>query len=170
MKPDASKHHKPGSVRGDREAIAHGNGPCRCNCELSFKSLEDAPADLAMHFCNPFCEQGWITRSSAANPTRPRQDASGARQMTASNKRQQNRGARLADGILAVLAGAGSGEAGTALMLAVIASAYWSAPDTTTRLQVVDEFTRQMRELVQREDTIARTEASITRVLQVQRS
>jgi len=55
-KPDASKQHKPGSIIGYREAIAHGNGPYRCNCELSFKSPEDAPADLPMHFCNPFCE------------------------------------------------------------------------------------------------------------------
>jgi hypothetical protein len=152
----------------DREASAQDNGLCRCNCELSFKSLEDAPANLPMHFCNPLCEQGWITR--VAKLARQARNASGARQMTTGNKRQQDRGAWLADRILAVLAGAGNAEAGTALMLATIASAYWSTSDATTRLQAVDEFARQVRELAQREDTIARIEASITWALQVERS
>jgi hypothetical protein len=149
----------------DCEAVVQGNGPCRCNCELSFKSLEDAPANLPMHFCNPLCEQGWITR--VAKLARQARNASAARQMTTS---QQDRGAWLADRILAVLAGASNAEAGTALMLAVIAAAYWSTSDATTRLRVVDEFARQVRELVQREDTIKRIEASITWALQVERS
>jgi hypothetical protein len=83
---------------------------------------------------------------------------------------QQDRGAWLADRILAVLTGASNAEAGTALMLATIAAAYWGASDATTRLQAVDEFWRQVRELVQREDTIKRIEASITWALQVERS
>jgi hypothetical protein len=149
----------------DREASAQDNGPCRCNCELSFKSFEDVPANLPMHFCNPLCEQGWITR--VAKLARQARNASAARQMTTS---QQDRGAWLADRILAVLAGASNAEAGTALMLAVIAAAYWSTSDATTRLRVVDEFARQVRELVQREDTIKRIEASITWALQVERS
>jgi hypothetical protein len=149
----------------DCEAVVQGNGPCRCNCELSFKSLEDAPANLPMHFCNPLCEQDWITR--VAKLARQARNASAARQMTTS---QQDRGAWLADRILAVLAGASNAEAGTALMLAVIAAAYWSTSDATTRLRVVDEFARQVRELVQREDTIKRIEASITWALQVERS
>ena len=90
--------------------------------------------------------------------------------MTIGNKRQQDRGAWLADRILAVLVGADSAEAGTALMLAVTALAYWNAADATTRLRVVDEFARQVRELAQREDTIKRIEASITWALQVERS
>jgi hypothetical protein len=76
----------------------------------------------------------------------------------------------LTNSILAVLARADSAEAGTALMLAAIASAYWSASDATTRLQAVDEFARQVRELAQREDIIKRIEASITWALQVERS
>jgi hypothetical protein len=121
-----------------------------------------------MHFCNPLCEQDWITR--VAKLARQARIASGARQMTTSDKHPQDRGARLADRILAVLAGAGNAEAGTALMLAVTALAYWNAADATTRLQAVDEFWRQVRELVQREDTIKRVEASITWALQVERS
>jgi hypothetical protein len=152
----------------DCEAVVQDNGLCRCNCELSFKSLEDAPANLPMHFCNPLCEQGWITR--VAKLARQARIASGARQMTTSDKHPQDRGAQLADRILAVLAGASNAEAGTALMLAAIASAYWSTSDATTRLQAVDEFWRQVRELVQREDIIKRIEASITWALQVERS
>jgi hypothetical protein len=152
----------------DCEASAQDNGPCRCNCELAFNNLEDAPANLPMHFCNPLCEQGWITR--VAKLARQARIASAARQMTTGNKRQQDRGAWLADRILAVLAGASNAEAGTALMLATIASAYWSTSDATTRLRVVDEFARQVRELAQREDTIKRIEASITWALQVERS
>jgi hypothetical protein len=152
----------------DCEAVVQGNSPCRCNCELSFKSLEDAPANLPMHFCNPLCEQGWIAR--VAKLARQARIASGTRQMTTSDKPPQDRGARLADRILAVLAGASNAEAGTALMLAAIASAYWRTSDATTRLQAVDEFWRQVRELVQREDIIKQIEASITWTLQVERS
>ena len=67
MNPDASKQHKPGDPLSYREAIAHGDGPYCWNCELTFKSLEDAPADLPMHFCNPFCEQDWVTRQPLQN-------------------------------------------------------------------------------------------------------
>jgi hypothetical protein len=168
MKPDASKQHKPGDVRGDREASAQDNGLCRCNCELIFNNLEDVPANPPMHFCNPLCEQAWITR--VAKLTRQARLASGAWQMTASDKCQQDRGARLADRILVVLAGASNAEAGTALMLAAIATAYWRTSDATTRLQAVDEFWRQARELVQREDIIKQIEAAISWTLQVERS
>jgi hypothetical protein len=152
----------------DCEASAQDNGPCRCNCELTFNSLEDAPANLAMHFCNPLCEQGWVDR--VAKLTRQARLASGARQVTASDKPPQDRGARLADRILAVLAGASNAEAGTALTLVAIAVAYWRTSDATTRLQAVDEFWRQGRELVQREDIIKQIEAAITWTLQVERS
>jgi acyl-CoA reductase-like NAD-dependent aldehyde dehydrogenase len=76
----------------------------------------------------------------------------------------------LTNSILAVLARADSAEAGTALMLAVIASAHWRTSDATTRLRAVDEFAQQVRELAQREDTIARIEDSITWALEVERS
>jgi hypothetical protein len=65
----------------DCEAVVQGNGPCRCNCELSFNNLEDAPANLPMHFCNPFCEQDWIARSTAAKPARQAPDEAGARRI-----------------------------------------------------------------------------------------
>jgi hypothetical protein len=82
--------------------------------------------------------------------------------MTDNDKFQQDRAVQLTVSVLAALAGADSAEANTALMLAVIASAYWHTPDAATRLQAVDGFARQVRELVQREDTIKRIEASIT--------
>ena len=66
-KPDASKQHKPGSVLGYQEAIAYGDGPYCWNCELTFNSLEDAPADLPLHFCTPLCEQEWATRQPLQN-------------------------------------------------------------------------------------------------------
>jgi len=81
------------------------------------------------------------------------------------NDIQQDRVVQLTVSVLAALAGADSAEANTALMLAVIASAYWRTSDAATRLQAVDEFTQQVRELAQREDTIKRIEASITWVL-----
>ena len=65
VKPDASKQHKPGDVLAHQEPDYYGP---RCwNCELSFKSLEDAPADLPMHFCSPFCKQDWDTRQPLQN-------------------------------------------------------------------------------------------------------
>src|SRR5262249_34576802 len=59
-KPGTSKQHKSVGVLGYLEAIAHGDGS-RCWCDLGFKSLQDAPADLPMHFCNPFCKHEWLT-------------------------------------------------------------------------------------------------------------
>ena len=61
MNPDASKQHKPGDPLSYREAIAHGDGPYCWNCELTFKSLEDAPPDLPLHFCSPWCREEWMT-------------------------------------------------------------------------------------------------------------
>jgi hypothetical protein len=66
-KPDASKQHKPGDVFGHEEAIAYGDGPYCWNCELTFNSLEDAPPDLPLHFCTPFCKQDWMTRQPLQN-------------------------------------------------------------------------------------------------------
>ena len=95
---------------------------------------------------------------------------SGGGTVTDNDKFRQGRVVQLTNGILAVLAGAHSAEADTALTLAVIASVYWRTSDAATRLQVVDEFTQQVRELVQREDVIKQIEASITWALQVERS
>ena len=67
MKPDASKQHRPGNVLGHREAIEYGDGPYCWNCELTFESLEDAPPDLPIHFCNPQCEREWVTRQPLQN-------------------------------------------------------------------------------------------------------
>jgi hypothetical protein len=63
MKPDASKQHKPGDVLQEPDYY----GPHCWNCELEFKSLEDAPADLPMHFCSPLCERDWVTRQPLQN-------------------------------------------------------------------------------------------------------
>ena len=73
----------------------------------------------------------------------------------------QARVVKLADGILAILAGADGAEADTALTLAVVASMYWGTSDAATRLQAADGFTRQVRELIQREDIIEWVKASI---------
>ena len=63
MKPDANKQHKPSHVLGDIDYY----GPRCWNCELEFKSLEDAPPDLPIHFCNPLCRQEWMTRQPLQN-------------------------------------------------------------------------------------------------------
>ena len=85
--------------------------------------------------------------------------------MTDRNKLQQDRIMRLTDGILAVLTGADSAEADTALTLAVIASVYWRTSDAAMCLQAADGFAQQVRELVQHEDIIERIETLITRAL-----
>jgi hypothetical protein len=66
MKPDASKQHKPGGVAWS-SAYYGDDGPFCWNCELTFKSLEDAPPDLPMHFCDPICRQEWTTRQPLQN-------------------------------------------------------------------------------------------------------
>jgi len=90
--------------------------------------------------------------------------------MIDNNKYQQHRVVQLTNSILAVLAGADSAEASAALTLAVIASAHWHTSDAATRLQAVDGFAQQVRELVQREGIIEQIEASITWALEVERS
>jgi hypothetical protein len=78
------------------------------------------------------------------------------------NEFQQDRVVRLTDGILAILAGADSAEADTALTLAVIASMCMDSSDAAARLQAAEGFSRQVRELTQREDIVAWIKASIT--------
>ena len=73
----------------------------------------------------------------------------------------QDRVVKLTDGILAILAGADSAEADTALTLAVVASMCMGAPDAATRLQAATVFTQQVRELIQREDIVEWIKASI---------
>jgi len=73
----------------------------------------------------------------------------------------QDRVVKLTDGILAILAGADGAEADTALMLAVVTSMCMGTPDTAMRLQAADGFTRQVRELIQREDIVEWIKASI---------
>ena len=73
----------------------------------------------------------------------------------------QDRVVKLTDGILAILAGADSAEADTALTLAVVASMCMGAPDAATRLQAANVFTQQVRELIQREDIVEWIKASI---------
>ena len=170
MKPDASKQHELVDILSYREAIAHGDGPYCWNCELGFESLENAPADLPLYFCSPLCKQDWVTRQPLQNLLDKRRTKQERSKMTDNDKFQQGRVAWLTNGILAVLAGADSAEASTALILAVIASAHWRTSDATARLQVVDGFAQQVRELAQCEDTIKRIEASITWALQVERS
>jgi hypothetical protein len=172
MKPDASKQYESDDIL-DYQGNDY-SGLC-WNCELAFKSLEDAPADLPLCFCSPLCKQDWVTRQPLQNLLDKRSrrslimsadigksSPSGGRAVTDNDKFRQGRVAQLTNSILAILAGANSAEADTALTLAVIASVYWRTSDAATRLQVVDEFTRQVRELVQREDVIKQVEASIT--------
>ena len=66
-KPDASKQHKFGGVTGHLDAQAYDDGPYCWNCELEFKSLEDAPPDLPVHFCTPLCEREWMTQQPLQN-------------------------------------------------------------------------------------------------------
>lgn len=66
-KPDPKKQHQRGSIFGQEEAIAYGDGPYCWNCELDFKSLEDAPPDCPLHFCNPFCEREWASQQPLQN-------------------------------------------------------------------------------------------------------
>ena len=82
--------------------------------------------------------------------------------MSDDNEFQQDRVVRLTDGILAILAGADSAEADTALTLAVIASMCMDSSDAAARLQAAEGFSRQVRELTQREDIVAWIKASIT--------
>jgi hypothetical protein len=81
--------------------------------------------------------------------------------MTDDNEARQDRVVQLTDGILAILAGADSAEADTALTLAVVASMCMGAPDAATRLRTAEGFSRQVRELIQREDIVAWVKASI---------
>ena len=74
----------------------------------------------------------------------------------------RDRVVRLTDGILAVLAGADSAEADTALTLAVVASMCMGASDAATRLRAAEGFSRSVREFIQREDIVAWIKASIT--------
>ena len=46
IKPDATKQHQRVNIFQFRDAIAYGDGPYCWNCELSFKSFEDAAALL----------------------------------------------------------------------------------------------------------------------------
>jgi hypothetical protein len=90
--------------------------------------------------------------------------------VTDDNEFQQDRVVRLTDGILAVLAGADGAEADTALTLAVVASMCMDSSDAAARLQVAEGFSRQVRELIQREDIVAWIKASIRWAPRVERS
>src|SRR5262249_1262164 len=154
VKPDASKQYKPDDVLDYQEDDY--SGLC-WNCELDFKSLEDAPADLPLRFCSLLCKQDWVTRQPLQNLLNKRSrrslimsadigkfSPSGGGTVTDNDKFRQGRVVQLTNSILAVLAGAHSADADTALTLAVIASVYWRTSDAATRLQVVDEFTQQV--------------------------
>jgi hypothetical protein len=67
MKPDAKKQHQYQSIFGLEEAVAHGDGPYCWNCELTYKSLEDAPPDLPLHFCSPSCRHEWMSQQPLQN-------------------------------------------------------------------------------------------------------
>jgi len=90
--------------------------------------------------------------------------------MTDDDEAQQVRVVRLTDGILAILAGADSAEANTALTLAVVASMCMHTPDAATRLRAAEGFTRSVREFIQREDIVAWIKASITWAPRAERS
>jgi hypothetical protein len=90
--------------------------------------------------------------------------------MTDDNEVRQVRVVRLTDGILAILAGADSAEADTALTLAVVASICMGAPDAATRLRMAEGFSRSVREFIQREDIVAWIKASIRWAPRAERS
>jgi hypothetical protein len=90
--------------------------------------------------------------------------------MTDDNKAREDRVVRLTDGILAVLAGADSAEADTALTLAVVASVCTSAPIAAARFRAAEGFSRLVREYIQREDIVAWIKASITWAPRAERS
>ena len=90
--------------------------------------------------------------------------------MTDDTKVRQDRVVQLTDGTLAILAGADSAEADTALTLAVVASMCMGTPDTAARLRAAEGFSRQVRELIQREDIVAWIKASITWAPRAERS
>jgi len=81
--------------------------------------------------------------------------------MISDDEAQQLRVVRLTDGIRAVLAGADSLEADTALTLAVVVSICIGAPDAAARLQMAEGFSRSVRDFIQREDIVAWIKASI---------
>jgi hypothetical protein len=66
MKPDARKQHKQIDIFVDRDAEAL-NGPWCWNCELGWKSLEDAPPDFPMHFCSWKCIREWESNAPLQN-------------------------------------------------------------------------------------------------------
>ena len=90
--------------------------------------------------------------------------------MSDDNEFQQDRVVRLTDGILAILAGADSAEADTALTLAVVASMCMGASDAATRLRAAEGFSRSVREFIQREDIVAWIKASIRWAPRAERS
>jgi hypothetical protein len=64
-KPDASKQHKPGS--GVDDPKFYGEARLCWNCELSYKSMEDAPSSLPLWFCSPLCQCEWMSSQPLQN-------------------------------------------------------------------------------------------------------
>jgi hypothetical protein len=65
-KPDASKQFEYVDIFRHVDTFAD-QGPWCWNCELSFASLDDAPPDCPMHFCNPGCEREWTSQQPLQN-------------------------------------------------------------------------------------------------------
>jgi len=87
------------------------------------------------------------------------------------NMNKQDRVWRLADNIMTILAGNDSAEAETAQALAVVATICLIEPSTAaTRLRAAEGFTRQVREMVQRDDIVDWIKASIVHTQQAGRA
>jgi len=81
------------------------------------------------------------------------------------NMNAQDRVWRLANSIMTILAGNDSAEAETAQALAVVATICLLEPSTAaTRLRAAEGFTRQVHEMVQRDDIVEWIRASIIHV------
>jgi len=79
------------------------------------------------------------------------------------NMEAQDRVVRLADGIMAILAGSDVAEGDTALSLVVAVSICAHAPnDEATRYQALEGFTRLVSEFIQRKDILDWIKASTT--------
>jgi len=66
MEPDARKQHKRVDIFVDQD-LMNRDGPWCWNCELGWKSFEDAPPDAPMHVCGWECMREWESNAPLQN-------------------------------------------------------------------------------------------------------